>query len=71
MSRRSKPEKRDIIPDVRYNSIQVQTFHQQCDANGKKSVAARLVYDALDLVEERTKKMVWKYSNRQLRMSLR
>ena len=56
MSRRAKPEKRPILPDVRYNSVQVQTFINNVMRNGKKSVAASLVYDAMSLVEERTKK---------------
>jgi len=56
MSRRAKPEKRQMLPDVRFNSIQVQTFINSVMRNGKKSLAARLVYDAIDLAEERTKR---------------
>jgi small subunit ribosomal protein S7 len=56
MSRRSRPEKPEIPPDVRYNSVHVQSFINRVMRNGKKSVAARIVYDAFDLVEERTKK---------------
>ena len=56
MSRRNKPEKRPIIPDARYGSIQVQAFINNVMRNGKKSLAARLVYDALEMVEDRTKK---------------
>lgn len=56
MARRNKPEKRDIQPDVRYNSTQVQSFIHRVMKNGKKSVAARLVYDAIELMEERTKR---------------
>ena len=56
MSRRYKPEKFPVLPDVRYNSVQVQTFINNVMRNGKKSVAASLVYDAMSLVEERTKK---------------
>jgi small subunit ribosomal protein S7 len=56
MSRRAKPERREILPDVRYNNIQVQTFINNVMRNGKKSVAASLVYDAMDLVEERAKR---------------
>jgi small subunit ribosomal protein S7 len=53
MSRRNRPEKRKIEPDVRYNSIQVQSFINRVMKNGKKSLATRLVYDALDLMEQR------------------
>jgi small subunit ribosomal protein S7 len=56
MSRRNKPEKREILPDVRYSSVQVQTFINHVMKNGKKSTATSLVYDALALVEERTKR---------------
>lgn len=53
MSRRNRPEKRKIESDVRYNSIQVQSFINRVMKNGKKSLATRLVYDALDLMEQR------------------
>lgn len=56
MARRSKPEKREIIPDVRYNSTHVQAFINHVMKNGKKSLAARLVYDAFDMIEDRTKR---------------
>ena len=54
--RRAKPEKREILPDVRYNSINLQTLVQHVLKQGKKSLAARLVYDAMDLIKERTGK---------------
>lgn len=56
MPRRNRPEKRVIPPDVRYNSEQVQSFINRVMKKGKKSVAARVVYDAIDLIEERTKR---------------
>lgn len=56
MSRRAKPEKRVVLPDVRYSSVLVQTFINNVMRNGKKSLAASLVYDAFDLMEERTKR---------------
>ena len=56
MSRRYKPEKYDIVPDVRFNSVNVQSFINRVMRNGKKSVAASEVYDAMDLIEERTKR---------------
>jgi len=54
--RRAKPEKRVINPDVRYNSVNLQTLMQHVLKQGKRSLAAKLVYDALDLVNERTGK---------------
>ncbi len=56
MPRRYRPEKRDIPPDVRYGSVQVQAFINYVMKNGKKSLATRLVYNAIDLIEERTKR---------------
>ena len=56
MSRRNRPEKRQIPPDVRYNNVQVQAFINYVMKDGKKSLATRLVYDAFDLTEERTKR---------------
>ncbi len=56
MSRRSKPEPREVLPDARYSNVHVQMFINRVIKNGKKSLAASLVYDALALVEERTKK---------------
>ena len=54
--RRAKPEKRENTPDVRYNSVHLQTLMQHVLKKGKRSLATRLVYDALDLVNERTGK---------------
>jgi small subunit ribosomal protein S7 len=56
MSRRNRPERREILPDIRYNNVEVQSFINRIMKNGKKSVAASLVYDAFDLMEERTGK---------------
>jgi small subunit ribosomal protein S7 len=56
MPRRNRPERREITPDVRYNNVQVQSFINRIMKNGKKSVATRLVYDAFDLMGERTGK---------------
>jgi small subunit ribosomal protein S7 len=56
MSRRTRAEKREIPLDVRYNHMQVQSFINRVMKNGKKSVAAHLVYHALDMIEERTKR---------------
>lgn len=56
MSRRSRAEKREISPDVRYNSVQVQSFINRVMKNGKRSTATTLVYTALDSIEEKTKR---------------
>jgi len=54
--RRAKPEEREILPDIRYNSVQVQTMVQHVLKRGKKSVATGLVYDAMELIKDRTQK---------------
>jgi small subunit ribosomal protein S7 len=54
--RRSKPEKREILPDIRYNSINLQTLVQHVLKRGKKSTATTLIYDAMDLIKQRTEK---------------
>jgi len=54
--RRTKPEKRIILPDVRYQDKNVQVLIQQLLKRGKKSVATSIVYDTLDLVKAQTKK---------------
>jgi small subunit ribosomal protein S7 len=54
--RRGKPEERIIPPDIRYNNVNIQTMIQHIMKRGKKSLAVGLIYDALDLVKERTQK---------------
>jgi small subunit ribosomal protein S7 len=54
--RRAKPEQREILPDIRYNSVYVQTMVQHVLKRGKKSLATGLVYDAMDLIKDRTQK---------------
>jgi small subunit ribosomal protein S7 len=56
MSRRKRAERRKINPDIRYNNVDVQSFINRIMKNGKKSVATTLVYDALDIMAERTGK---------------
>jgi small subunit ribosomal protein S7 len=54
--RRGKPEERVIPPDIRYNSVNVQTMILHIMKRGKKSLAVGLMYDAMDLIKERTDK---------------
>lgn len=56
MSRRNRPERRVVAPDVRYNSELVARFCNKLLLNGKKSVAMRVIYDAFAIIEQRTKK---------------
>jgi small subunit ribosomal protein S7 len=56
MSRRSKPSKRPVVPDARYNNTHLTMFVNRMMYGGKRSLALRLMYDALDLIEERAKR---------------
>ena len=52
MSRRRRAQKRVIPPDARYGSVELATFINRAMLKGKKTVAERFVYQALDLVRE-------------------
>ena len=54
--RRGSPERRPIPPDQRFNSVQIQTMVQHVMKRGKKSTAVRVVYGAMELIQERTQK---------------
>ncbi len=56
MPRRYRPAKREVEPDLRYNSQVVQRLINRMMHNGKKSVAQRVVYKAFDMVNERAQK---------------
>lgn len=56
MPRRNRPPRRDIEPDIRYNSELVARFCNKMMHDGKKSVTYRVLYDAFDIIEQRAKK---------------
>lgn len=53
MPRRNRPPRRRIEPDIRHNSVLVAKLINKIMKGGKRSVAARIVYDAMDLIEQR------------------
>lgn len=53
MPRRGKIQKRDVSPDPLYESKLVQQFINKVMTRGKKSLAERIVYRAMDLAAER------------------
>lgn len=53
MSRRRVAEKRPIDPDPRFNSVLVSKFTNGLMERGKKSLAQRIFYDAMDIVKTR------------------
>ncbi|MBU2706571.1 30S ribosomal protein S7 [Zooshikella marina] len=55
MPRRRVVAKREVLPDPKYKSQTLAKFINHVMVSGKKSVAERIVYGALDKVEERTK----------------
>ncbi len=55
MSRRHSAEKREINPDPKFGDQVVTKFMNAIMLDGKKSVAERIVYGALDQVEQKAK----------------
>ncbi|MGD9830931.1 MAG: 30S ribosomal protein S7 [Hyphomicrobiaceae bacterium] len=55
MSRRRKAEKREINPDPKFGDIVVTKFMNSIMKEGKKSVAERIVYGAMDRMQQRAK----------------
>ncbi|WP_417463134.1 30S ribosomal protein S7 [Kordiimonas sp.] len=55
MSRRHRAEKREVLPDPKFGDVVLTKFMNSLMFDGKKSVAERIVYGALDKVEERAK----------------
>jgi len=55
MSRRHRAEKREIIPDPKFGDVVLTKFMNSIMYDGKKSAAERIVYGALDQMEDKTK----------------
>lgn len=55
MSRRRRAEKREIVPDPRYQSRTLARFINKVMLEGKKSVAQKIVYESLERFSERVK----------------
>ncbi|MDO8533083.1 MAG: 30S ribosomal protein S7 [Dehalococcoidia bacterium] len=54
--RRRKAVPRTVTPDTRHNSVLVARLINKVMMQGKKSVAERIVYQAMDMTEKETKK---------------
>ena len=52
MPRRAKAVKREIPPDAKYHSVTVAKVINKVMMNGKKSTAGRIVYGALQVLEQ-------------------
>ena len=55
MSRRHAAQKREVIPDPKFNDLVVTKFMNAVMEHGKKSVAERMVYGAFDKMEAKAK----------------
>jgi small subunit ribosomal protein S7 len=55
MSRRHAAEKREVLPDAKFHDLVVSKFMNTLMRAGKKSVAERIVYGALDIIERKTR----------------
>jgi small subunit ribosomal protein S7 len=53
MSRRHSAEKRQIMPDSKYNSISLSKFINCMMIDGKKSISEKVVYGALEKLEQK------------------
>ena len=56
MPRRGHIARRDVLPDPMYNSKTVTRLVNNIMLDGKKGVAQRIVYDAFDIIKEKTGK---------------
>jgi len=56
MPRRREVPKRDILPDPKFGSVELAKFMNVVMLSGKKAVAERIIYGALDQVQTKTGK---------------
>ena len=54
--RRRRPEKRTINPDPKFNDLQISKFMNYLLTDGKKGIAEKILYDAFDIVKDKSKK---------------
>jgi len=51
--RKSRPKKRIILPDPKFNDVLVTKFVNNLMLQGKKSIAFKIFYDAMDIVKDK------------------
>ena len=54
MSRKRKADVREVLPDPKYQDIVITKFMNTLMIGGKKSIAEKIFYGALDLVQEKS-----------------
>ena len=57
MARRRRPPRREVVPDPKYSNENLTRFINKLMLNGKKTLAYKIVYDALDKNENDTKQI--------------
>ncbi|MFA8434427.1 MAG: 30S ribosomal protein S7 [Marinifilaceae bacterium] len=64
--RKSRPKKRILLPDPKFNDVLVTRFVNDLMVDGKKNLAFNIFYDALEIVKSKTEKLekspleIWK-----------
>jgi small subunit ribosomal protein S7 len=62
--RKTRPKKRIILPDPKFNDVQVTKFVNNIMLKGKKNIAFKIFYGAIDIVSEKMAEeeglQVWK-----------
>ena len=53
--RKRRAEKRRVMPDPKFNDVVVTKFVNSLMLDGKKNTARRIMYEAMDIVSEKTK----------------
>jgi small subunit ribosomal protein S7 len=56
MPRRYRPQQRPVLPDQKYNNLLISMFINRMMHGGKKSTARSVMYGALSMVEDRSKR---------------
>ncbi|MGD9200492.1 MAG: 30S ribosomal protein S7 [Chitinispirillia bacterium] len=54
MSRRRRAQRREVLPDYRYKSILVTQFINSIMRNGKRRLAEKIFYNAIDFISNKT-----------------
>ncbi len=54
MPRKGPPQRRELVPDPVYRSVLITQLVNRILSRGKRSLAERIVYDALEVVKEKT-----------------
>jgi small subunit ribosomal protein S7 len=64
--RKSRPKKRILLPDPKFNDVLVTRFVNDLMIDGKKNIALKIFYDSLEIVKSKTEKLekspleIWK-----------